>query len=249
MDILVRIRQDLIAEAGGKARELSDRLFKESVLAYGVKVPAVNRITKKYLAVAKAEGWDKLQIFDLCDELWASGAMEEGLAACIFSESQAKKYTVEDFGRFEGWVKNHVNNWATCDTLCNHTVGDLVTMYPELVEKLIGWAKSENRWVKRAAAVSLIVPGRKGLFLDEVLQIAGILLVDPDDMVQKGYGWMLKAASMSESFVKGEDEMRNAHTKAVFDFVMKNKAKMPRTALRYAIEKMPAELKKRAMER
>jgi 3-methyladenine DNA glycosylase AlkD len=64
--------------------------------------------------------------------------------------------------------------------------------------------------------------------------IADQLLTDPDDMVQKGYGWMLKACSQ-------------AHQKDVFAYVMKHKKEMPRTALRYAIEKMPEELRKRAM--
>ena len=96
------------------------------------------------------------------------------------------------------------------------------------------WAKSENRWVKRASAVSLIVPARKGKFLNDIFEIADILHSDKDDMVQKGYGWMLKAASQ-------------AHQKEVFNYVMSKKATMPRTSLRYAIEKMPAELKARAM--
>ena len=59
------------------------------------------------------------------------------------------------------------------------------------------WASHPNRWVKRGAAVSLIIPVRKGLFLPEVFEIAEILLLDSDDLVQKGYGWMLKAASES----------------------------------------------------
>ena len=63
-----------------------------------------------------------------------------------------------------------------------------------------------------------------------------ILLEDRDDMVQKGYGWMLKEASKK-------------HQAEVFDYVMKQKARMPRTALRYAIEKMPVEMRRRAMER
>jgi 3-methyladenine DNA glycosylase AlkD len=98
------------------------------------------------------------------------------------------------------------------------------------------WAKSANRWVKRASAVSFIIPARKGLFLNDIFEIADTLLMDKDDMVQKGYGWMLKAASQ-------------AHEEEVFDFVMNNKGIMPRTALRYAIEKMPIELKSRAMEK
>jgi 3-methyladenine DNA glycosylase AlkD len=88
--------------------------------------------------------------------------------------------------------------------------------------------------VKRASAVSLIVPARQGKFLDDIFEIADILHSDSDDMVQKGYGWMLKAASQ-------------AHQEEVFRYVMNKKATMPRTSLRYAIEKMPAELKSKAM--
>lgn len=90
--------------------------------------------------------------------------------------------------------------------------------------------------MKRAAAVTLIVPARKGLFLSDIFGIADILLTDKDDMVQKGYGWMLKAAS-------------EAHEREVFDYVMSHKAVMPRTALRYAVEKMSAELRAEAMRR
>lgn len=55
-------------------------------------------------------------------------------------------------------------------------------------------------------------------------------------MVQKGYGWLLKVASQT-------------HEKEVFDYVMTNKSNMPRTALRYAIEKMPKSLKEKAMDK
>lgn len=119
---------------------------------------------------------------------------------------------------------------------CNHTVGSFIEKYSEFLIKLFEWASSKNRWVRRAAAVSLIIPAKKGNFLKEIFKIADILLLDKDDLVQKGYGWMLKAASQ-------------AHQKEVFDYIIKNKAVMPRTALRYAIEKMPNELKKLAMQR
>ena len=59
---------------------------------------------------------------------------------------------------------------------------------------------------------------------------------DNDDLVQKGYGWALKVTA-------------DTHQKKVFDFVMKHKHHMPRTALRYAIEKMPKELKRKCMEK
>jgi 3-methyladenine DNA glycosylase AlkD len=160
--------------------------------------------------------------------------MEESFIACNWSYNLHKNYELSDFEAFDRWVNNYVGNWASCDTLCNHSVGTLVGMYPLLISKLKGWARSPNRWVKRASAVSLIVPARKGIFLEDIFEIADILHSDSDDMVQKGYGWMLKAASQ-------------AYQDKVFSYVMSRKATMPRTSLRYAIEKMPSELKAQAM--
>lgn len=93
----------------------------------------------------------------------------------------------------------------------------------------------DNTKIKLEAPTK-IVPARRGLFLDEVFRLSDILLLDEDDLVQKGYGWMLKEASRK-------------HEKEIFYYVMKNKTKMPRTALRYAIEKMPEHLRKKAIER
>ena len=89
--------------------------------------------------------------------------------------------------------------------------------------------------MKRAAAVSLIIPAKKGQFFPEIMQIADRLLLDKDDMVQKGYGWMLKEAS-------------KLHQDEVYRYILKHRKDMPRTALRYAIEKMPPELKTEAMK-
>ena len=63
-----------------------------------------------------------------------------------------------------------------------------------------------------------------------------MLIDDRDDLVQKGYGWMLKEAS-------------RMHQKEIFDYVLRNRKIMPRTALRYAIEKMPDELRREAMKK
>ena len=176
----------------------------------------------------------KTEIFGLCEELWLSGYIEESFIACNWSYYVCKRFEAGDFDVFERWIDLYVNNWASCDTLCNHTVGEFMEMYPEYIDRLKGFVTSPNRWKKRAAAVTLIIPARKGMFLTDIFEIADGLLTDPDDLVQKGYGWMLKAASQS-------------HQGEVFDYVMKHKQIMPRTALRYAIEKMPDELKRTAM--
>lgn len=231
---LIEIRKALRDNIQEDTLNSKKRFFKEDVKLLGLSVAEVTKISKHFYQTLKDS--PKEDIFALCEELWKSGYSEEAYMACHFSYYISRKYEPADFVVFERWVNEYVTNWTTCDTLCNHTVGTIVEKYPEYIEELKKWAKSPNRWVKRAAAVSLIIPARRGLFLNDIFEIADILLTDTDDLVQKGYGWMLKAAS-------------EAHTEAVLNFVIARKAVMPRTALRYAIEKMPADMKAEAMKK
>jgi len=235
-DIVYEIRLALQSNASEEVRKVSSRFFKpgEQAKVYGVRSQQTGKIARDFLKVVK--GYSKEDVFEICEELWKSSYLEEAGIACVFSESLEKKYEPEDFLVFDRWVNKYVNNWADCDTLCNHTIGSFIMKYPEYVAELKRWARSTNRWTKRAAAVTLIIPARRGIFHKDIFDIADILLLDMDDLVQKGYGWMLKAASEFDQ-------------KAVFDYVMSKKDVMPRTALRYAIEKMPQELRTEAMKR
>ena len=226
------IRQQLLAASDEKTKLSGLRFFKEKVELYGVASAMVGKIAKANFD--KIKGESKESILVMCEQLWQSGYMEESFIACNWSYELHKKFVEEDLVWMEKWVDQYLNNWASCDTLCNHTVGSYIEMFPEKILVLKKWATSPNRWMRRAAAVSLIVPARKGLFLKDVFEIADILLLDTDDMVQKGYGWMLKSAT-------------KCYEREVFDYVMAHKKVMPRTALRYAIEKMPKELKVVAM--
>lgn len=231
-NVIKQIRQELKRMADPKTRESAKRFFKESVELYGIKTPEVNRLAETYFKQIKNK--TKEEIFDLCEELWKSGFMEEEAIAYRWAFALHKHYSEKDFAKFEKWVNKYVGNWGSCDGFCNHAVGAFIERYPKYIARLKQWAKSKNRWMRRAAAVSLIVPAKKGMFLKDIFKIADILLTDKDDMVQKGYGWMLKEAS-------------HLHQKEVFDFVTKNKKLMPRTALRYAIEKFPEKLRLKAM--
>lgn len=233
-EIIGRVRRELKAASSEAARITGLRFFREEVNLYGIRAEDVKRISKANYELIRH--LSKQEIFSLCDILWNSGMVEETFVACMWSEKLIGQFTPDDFKMLEKWVHENVNNWASCDTLCNHTVGDFIQMYPEYISSLKRWAVSGNRWVRRASAVSLIIPARKGKFHGDIFEIATILLEDEDDMVQKGYGWMLKAASQAD-------------LKEVFDFVMKHKSRMPRTALRYAIEKMPADLRSLAMKK
>ncbi len=232
--ILSQVRSQLKQNATEKSKNSFARFFKEKVIYYGVTLPTVDEIAKTNFEEIKSNS--KEDIFNLCEELLKSNYCEEAWLAANWSYWVNKEYTPSDFAIFERWVKNYVTNWATCDTLCNHTIGTFIEKFPKYIDKLKVWATSKNRWVRRASAVSLILPARQGKFLKEIFEIADKLLLDPDYMVQKGYGWMLKEAS-------------KAHQKEIFDYVMGKKDVMPRTALRYAIEKMPQNLRKKAMEK
>lgn len=235
MEIFIeKLRKRLLEDANEQDRLAAKRFFKEELVNYGIKNPGVQKIAKELYPAIKDRS--KTEILSLCEELWQSRYFEESLVACFLTEKLQRQFEPADFAVFERWINNYVSNWASCDTLCNHTVGDFVMKYPEFITKLKAFAHSENRWVKRAAAVSLIIPARKGYFLNDIFDIARTLMSDEDDLVQKGYGWMLKAAS-------------EAYQREVFDFIVENKKVMPRTALRYAIEKMPGELKIIAMQK
>lgn len=235
-NILQRMRQVLTESIDPSALKISDRFFKpgEQAKVHGIRMKEVGKISKEFYA--EIHNRPKVEIFDLCEQLWQSGYLEEAVIACEWAYSLRKKYEPADLEVFERWLSSYVDNWASCDTLCNHTIGAFIELYPEYIHNLKAWTQSNNRWVRRGAAVSLIIPARKGIFMDDIFEIATSLLCDNDDMVQKGYGWMLKSASQ-------------VHCEEVFNFVISHKAVMPRTALRYAIEKMPVNMKAEAMKK
>jgi len=235
MDQVIRqIRRDLNEMADPGIQKSSKRFFKEEIRCYGIKTAAVVALAKKYYKEIKDR--DKQEIFSLCEELYKSGYMEESFIVSQWAYSLSGRYEPEDLKVFTRWIRTYITNWASCDGFCNHTLGDFFEQYPEYIAELKSWTQSKNRWMRRASAVSLIVPAKHGKFLDESLAIADLLLTDTDDMVQKGYGWLLKEASRK-------------HTRDVFEYVMRNKKEMPRTALRYAIELMPKELRAEAMKK
>jgi 3-methyladenine DNA glycosylase AlkD len=229
-----QIRIDLEANADQNTKESEKRYFKEAIKVYGVKTATVGKIAKKHWSQVKT--LPKQEIFELCEELYKSGYMEEAFIVSDWMPRYINNLQASDIATFRRWIESYISNWAECDSFCNHTIGDLIEKYPEIVPEVKSWAKSQNRWMKRASAVSFIVPAKHGEFLSDVFEICDVLLLDGDDMVQKGYGWLLKEES-------------RLHQKEVYDYVVAHRREMPRTALRYAIELMPKELKAEAMKR
>jgi 3-methyladenine DNA glycosylase AlkD len=232
--LIVQLRQELKDSINEKTKASFQRFFKENVSYYGVKTPTVGKIAEKHWN--QVEGLGKTEIFALCEELYRSGITEEAFVVAFWLPNYVAQLEPADLATFKTWIERYIDNWAKCDGFCNHTIGALIEKYPETVNELKSWAKSKNRWLKRAAAVSLIVPAKKGAFLGDALEICDLLLTDGDDMVQKGYGWLLKEESRK-------------HPNEVFQYVMRKRQIMPRTALRYAIELLPKTQKAEAMKK
>lgn len=212
--------------------DASARFFKEPVNFLGPKSADINRIQKSYMPQIKQ--LPRESVFALAGELMKKNYMESTSMAANIVYSVRAQFQPDDFYTFYKWLNQYITNWANCDILCNHSVNALLEMYPELPQKIYEWTQSDNRWVRRGAAVSFILSARHGRFIDEVFKISDALLCDTDEMVQKGYGWALKAA--------GEFAPQR-----VYDFVAARHDKMPRTAFRYAIEKLPPEMRASAM--
>ena len=233
--ILGLLQQEIARHDSPENRSDYQRFFKEKLEhPIGLKAPVLRKISNQCFRETKDIRADTT--LPICDDLLASGVRYMRFFAFDWADKVKKDYRKQDFKRFEGWLKKYVNGWGSCDHLCCGALGHLINQFPDLVCRTKPWRKSKNQWLRRGSAVCLIVAVRNRILLDEVFRAADELLIDTEDLVQKGYGWMLKEAA-------------NEYEDEVFAYVMDHKDRMPRTALRYAIEKMPPARKKQAMKR
>ena len=230
--IIQEIRQEILKYIDNEYRDSARRFIKEGITLHGVKTPIVRKISQKYFSKIRTK--TKEDILHLCEDLLEFGYSEERTIAFDWAFRLKGKYEASDFYMFESWLKKYVSNWGACDDFCTHAFGAFIFQFPNFRPNVQYWTKSNNRWLRRASAVVMIYSIRRDKYLNTIFKIADMLLTDQDYMVQKGYGWMLKEAS-------------NLYPEKVFKYVMKHKQKMPRTALRYAIEKLSPGLKKEAM--
>jgi 3-methyladenine DNA glycosylase AlkD len=152
---------------------------------------------------------------------------------------EAKSVGIEVVSRYRGtftpgllpiWKRwfaaNHSANWATTDAICGLLIGPLLRHHPALAGQMQAWARDRNMWVRRASIVGLIQRGRRGESLDLIYVIARRLHADEEDLIQKAVGWALREA--------GKTDMPRLER-----YLRTNGASIPRTTLRYAIERFP----------
>ncbi len=214
---------------------LSSR-YKRHLRVAALNVPMVRKVSGNLFQELRLEGLrDVDTILAYCNALLRQWSWEYRTIAFDWSYRVRKDFEPRHFPIFEGWTRLYLSTWGGVDDFCTHTMGYFFDTFSQFVPKVLGWATSENPWILRAAAVSLIFGLRRGRHVEYIFDVADAMLLDPRKYVQTGYGWMLKEAT--KHF---QDQ--------VFDYVMEKKDKMPRRALRYAIEKMPKTLKAQAMD-
>lgn len=147
-----------------------------------------------------------------------------------------KQYNDSTFYIFERWLKEYVRDWSSCDDFCTHAFGELLSQNNELFTHILKWTEHFNYLVRRAAAVILIYPIKRGKYQAiNPFQISDALMYDEHYLVLKGYGWLLKVLSEKEPH-------------KVCKYLELNKASMPRIAFRYALEKLDHETKLQLMK-
>lgn len=211
---------------------------KSSFKYLGVRTPNVRKIANELLKYIKSRNINDIDtILKYCEVLLSQGIVEYRTIAFQWSFKYKKQFELKHFTIFERWVKTYITGWGSVDDLCTKSLGYFVYKYTKIIPTIKGeWTQSTNKWVRRASAVAFIYSLRRGKYLEHIFEVADKLLEDPEMYVLKGYGWMLKEAS-------------NLYQKDIYQYVLKNKSAMPRVSLRYAIEKMPEAMRKKAMEK
>ena len=208
-----------------KRRKTNEWFFKTNKGQYGygdiflgVRTPDVRDVAKRFSQT--------ITLIELT-ELIQNPIHEVRLCALIIL---VNKYNKEEPDRIYKYYLKHlnsVNNWDLVDTSAPHIIGDYLYNNPEKSEILLEFSRSENLWIRRISIVSTFTFIKNNEF-NKTLEIAKSLLNDDHDLIHKAVGWMLREIYKRDEFL-------------IKRFLRQNYAQIPRTTLRYAIERMDKE--------
>ena len=221
------IRNKLQYLSDARSAKMLQRFFKTGPGEYGagdifigIRVPVLRRLAKEYEIATLTE----------VKELLHSSIHEERLLALlILIRIYQKNDAIERKRIYQLYLRNSrfINNWDLVDCSAEHIAGDY--LFNKSKRPLYQLAKSKNLWERRISIISTFHFIKREHFND-TLKIAELLLNDKEDLIHKAVGWMLR-----------EVGKRNLQLEEVF--LKKHCLNMPRTMLRYAIEKFPAAIR------
>jgi 3-methyladenine DNA glycosylase AlkD len=223
-----------VLKDGGSAPHSEDvqRFFKEEVQSRGWYTAELRKVAVRFRrTLARELGMEFL--IQVADKLFSGKILEEKVFAVFLLEKQTGNFGEKEFKLFASWL-DRVSSWADHDGLAHYLLAPMVYADPKRCHEVFRWAKSRNRWRRRAACVALILrPEQKKLF-GEIVRLSNQLLNDEDDMVQKGLGWLLR-------------EIAKADPKRTVPYLMKIRGRAPRLVLRTACETLPIAARRRVL--
>jgi 3-methyladenine DNA glycosylase AlkD len=207
--------------------------FKEEITSHGWYTADLRRAVRGFRRELLKKH-DLEFLVTVSGELFHGSNLEEKIAAVFLLEKMDAQFGDREFRLLESWL-DRISSWADHDGLVHYLIAPMVVAKPVRVKNLFRWAKSRDRWHRRAACVALIQGTRQKKFFPQIKQLSNILLEDQDDMVQKGLGWLLRETAKHDS-------------KRTVPYLMKLRGRAPRLVLRTACETLPASTRKRVLE-
>jgi len=193
---------------------------------YNVGTSAVRALARQVYA-AHGDRWSIDEAMAFADALIADRHLEVKGVAIELVARYRRDFAPRLLPAWKRWLTgNHSANWATTDAICGALLGPLIVRHPKLDARMRAWARHPNMWVRRASIVGLIPRARRGGSLDLLYEIARRLHRDSEDLIQKAVGWALREA--------GKTDMPRLER-----YLRANGPAIPRTTLRYAIERFP----------
>jgi 3-methyladenine DNA glycosylase AlkD len=223
-----------VLKNGGSAPHSEDvqHFFKEVVKSRGWDTAELRKFALRFRrSIARERGLDF--VVQVADQLFSGQILEEKVMAIFLLEKDARSLSDKEFKRFASWL-DRVSSWADHDALVHDLLAPMIAAKPSRSRQVFQWAKSANRWRRRAACVALIRGTRERLFFDEIVRLSNRLLKDEDDMVQKGLAWLLRETAKADA----------THT---VPYLMTIREKAPRLVLRTACETLPPVTRKRVL--
>jgi 3-methyladenine DNA glycosylase AlkD len=233
----VRNAKAALRDAGSPKVALgSRRFFKESDTAsfYGVATPELRRLEREAFRQIKGR-WELPQAVAFAQSMIEAKQLEAKAFGLLTLSRFKRSYEPKLLRTAEQWLENdHCANWATVDALCPLVLTPLVTSFPELIPRVERWVRSKNLWVRRASAVIFVPLARRGERLGSAYRVSQALFGDSEDLIHKATGWLLR-------------ECGRTNRQRLTRFLLRYGPRIPRTTVRYAIERHPEAQRKKLL--
>lgn len=227
---------ELLRAGANEAKAASyQRYFKDPVDYFGLDNKAAQQI-KQDLYARVDETWTIHDAVRFCETMIQDPHMESrgiGYQVVAHFVSTAPPELLADVRR---WLEHSCGNWGLVDNLAPSVLAPLIELHRDLVPEVVSWTASPNLWLRRGAVVAFVPLVRKSTdHQTTAYRIASLLFDDQEDLIHKAVGWLLREAGKADP-----DRLET--------FLLDNGPRIPRTTVRYAIERFPKEERRRLLE-